>query len=95
MVYSFIANSMLTEDIVIDFVPDTAAPEEGVGVALLNEQMVPLEGLRVAGSPVGQWLKGFADAGPETQVRGLLPHGGNGPEEHLTHAKGTEAPTEN
>jgi len=39
MVYSFIANSMLTEDIVIDFVPDTAAPEEGVGVALLNERL--------------------------------------------------------
>jgi len=65
MVYSFIANSMLTKDIVIDFVPDTAAPEEGVGVALLDEQLVPLEGLWVAGSPVGQGLKGFADAFPE------------------------------
>lgn len=85
---------MLTKDIVIDFVPDTAAPEHGAHVVLLHEELVPLEGVRVGGPPVGQWLKGFADAAPETQGGGLLSDGGNGPEEHLAHAEGAEAPAE-
>lgn len=94
MVYSFIANSTLTEDIVIDSVPDTAAAEEGGHVALLDEELVPLEGVRVEGSPVGQRLKGFPDAAPEAQFGGLPAHGRYGPEQDLQHTEGGQAPAE-
>lgn len=83
---------MLTKDIVIDFMPDTAALEHCVRLDMLHVELVTLEGARLGRTPAGQWLKGFANARAQTKLAGLTSHCRNGPEEHLTHTKGTDAP---
>lgn len=75
--------------------PQTAALKHCVRLDLLHMKLVTLEGARLARTPAGQWLKGFAYACAQAKLGGLTTHRRNGPEQHLTHTEGTQAPAEN